>query len=58
MKENISLGLAYSSEILSSVKFFLRVVFKCEGLKTRLLSQAWWRTPLIPALRRQRQADF
>ena len=22
------------------------------------LRQAWWRTPLIPALRRQRQADF
>jgi hypothetical protein len=22
------------------------------------LSQAWWLTPLIPALRRQRQADF
>jgi hypothetical protein len=21
-------------------------------------SQTWWRTPLIPALRRQRQADF
>jgi hypothetical protein len=23
-----------------------------------VLSQAWWRTPLIPALGRQRQADF
>jgi hypothetical protein len=26
--------------------------------KTKILSQAWWRTPLIPALGRQRQADF
>jgi hypothetical protein len=26
--------------------------------KRMLLSQAWWRTPLIPALGRQRQADF
>jgi hypothetical protein len=26
--------------------------------KNVFLSQAWWRTPLIPALRRQRQADF
>jgi hypothetical protein len=26
-------------------------------LKVRV-SQAWWRTPLIPALRRQKQADF
>jgi hypothetical protein len=24
----------------------------------KLLSRAWWLTPLIPALRRQRQADF
>jgi hypothetical protein len=23
-----------------------------------VFSQAWWHTPLIPALRRQRQADF
>jgi hypothetical protein len=27
-------------------------------VKTSIYSRAWWRTPLIPALRRQRQADF
>jgi hypothetical protein len=26
--------------------------------KNRILVWAWWRTPLIPALGRQRQADF
>jgi hypothetical protein len=26
--------------------------------KRPCLSRAWWRTPLIPALRRQRQANF
>jgi hypothetical protein len=26
--------------------------------KVTVLSWAWWRTPLIPALGRQRQADF
>jgi hypothetical protein len=28
------------------------------SVKWPVLSQAWWRTPLIPALGRQRQADF
>jgi hypothetical protein len=29
-----------------------------EKLKIVKMSQAWWCMPLIPALRRQRQADF
>jgi hypothetical protein len=28
------------------------------AVKKKYCSWAWWRTPLIPALRRQRQADF
>jgi hypothetical protein len=31
--------------------------FKSERKKS-LSSQAWWHTPLIPALGRQRQVDF
>jgi hypothetical protein len=27
-------------------------------LKYSIISQAWWRMPLIPALGRQRQVDF
>jgi hypothetical protein len=33
--------------------------FSQKGLcKTAVMTRQWWRTPLIPALGRQRQADF
>jgi hypothetical protein len=37
-----------------------RVSALCQEERSRIVyhSQAWWRTPLIPALGRQRQADF
>jgi hypothetical protein len=31
---------------------------QCAPVKNKQISQAWWCTPLIPALGRQRQADF
>jgi hypothetical protein len=31
---------------------------KGKELKNKNKSQVWWRTPLIPALGRQKQADF
>jgi hypothetical protein len=32
--------------------------FKASLYQKKKKSQAWWHKPLIPALRRQRQADF
>jgi hypothetical protein len=29
-----------------------------KSVKKNILSRAWWCTPLIPALRRQRQVEF
>jgi hypothetical protein len=29
-----------------------------QQLRTHFYSRAWWRTPLVPALGRQRQVDF
>ena len=37
---------------------FLRTIYLAHFLKKDLFSRAWWRTPLIPALGRQRQVDF
>jgi hypothetical protein len=36
----------------------VNIFFLTPNLKNNRNSQAWWRTPLIPALGRQRQADF
>ena len=35
-----------------------KVDLKTKLFRKKKASQAWWCTPLIPALRRQRQADF
>jgi hypothetical protein len=42
-------------------QFFLSFVSNEKGtgdVRTERLVGLWWRMPLIPALRRQRQADF
>jgi hypothetical protein len=62
-------GLEPIANLLSSPEFeayrgeacffcLLSCTFGRLGLRTRQGSRAWWRTPLIPALGRQRQADF
>jgi hypothetical protein len=38
--------------------FFLWRGEKIQQLRVLAASRAWWRTPLIPALGRQRQVDF
>jgi hypothetical protein len=39
-------------------KLYYRILFSQLKKKKNGFSRAWWRTPLIPALGRQRQADF
>jgi hypothetical protein len=39
---------------LNYVKFYLPILFN----KTEIKARQWWYMPLIPALGRQRQADF
>jgi hypothetical protein len=37
---------------------FIKIILSLLILKVINLDGQWWRTPLIPALGRQRQADF
>jgi hypothetical protein len=43
--------------LLKEIAKLLSEVYK-EKKEERVLAGQWWRTPLIPALRRQRQVDF
>ena len=38
--------------------YFLKICSQKKTKNKNKNSRAWWRTPLIPALGRQRQADF
>jgi hypothetical protein len=53
----LSVCLSVSLSLSLSLWLCLSLVWLV-WFKTRYLSQAWWRTPLIPALGRQRQEDF
>jgi hypothetical protein len=45
--------------LYTSIIVFGKIAFMGNGaLKMLGFSQVWWRTPLIPALRKQRQVDF
>jgi hypothetical protein len=43
---------------VDTVFFFKNLVYYPLSEKVLEYSRAWWHTPLIPALGRQRQADF
>jgi hypothetical protein len=63
---------SFSKRFLQQVLLFLWCVCVCvcvcvpapcatrtaQSLRILISSRAWWRTPLIPALRRQRQVNF
>jgi hypothetical protein len=65
---DINQSFAFSESPRHRKRWVLAVVLKhisllekaCSQLplKTRIVSWAWWHTPLTPALGRQRQADF
>jgi hypothetical protein len=50
-----TLPLSYSLSYLEPANGYLTFFF---FFKNYLFCRVWWRTPLIPALGRQRQADF
>jgi hypothetical protein len=58
--ENLSLELPFSLHRDAMVGTYSNTdeLNVKSSLKNICVSQAWWRMPLIPALGRQRQADF
>jgi hypothetical protein len=51
----MSSGFHIDAMTCTHTNIHVQKIDKCKEANYR---RAWWRTPLIPALRRQRQADF